>query len=67
MPKTKIFSIDNILEYMKSEAEGNKIEIELEINTNVNELIDSIIEKGKLVSSGKHEYLLKNSKAQIDL
>lgn len=48
LPKTKIFSIDNLLEYMKSEAENNKIEFKLEVNIDVNELINSKIEKCKL-------------------
>jgi len=48
LPKTNIFSIDNLLDYMKTEAIRNNIEFELEINQNINELIEKHISKNKL-------------------
>ena len=48
LPKTNIFSIDNILDYMKTEAIRNNIEFDLEINENINELIEKHISKNKL-------------------
>ena len=37
LPKTNIFSIDNLLDYMKTEAIRNDIEFELEINEDIND------------------------------
>jgi len=48
LPKTNIFSIDNLLDYMKTEAIRNNIEFDLEINGNINELIEKHISKNKL-------------------
>lgn len=48
LPKTNIFSLDNLLDYMKTEAIRNNIEFDLEINGNINELIEKHISKSKL-------------------
>lgn len=46
--KTGIFGIDNILEYMKSEAEKNNIKFDLKINGNINYMIEKVINQNKL-------------------
>lgn len=46
--KTGIFGIDNILEYMKKEAEKSKIKFELKINANIKYMIENIIDQSKL-------------------
>lgn len=48
LPKTNIFSIDNLLEYMKKESEKEKIEFDLELKININEIIENKIAKNKL-------------------
>lgn len=48
LPKTNIFSIDNLLEYMKQEAEKEKIDFELELKFDINEIIENKIAKNKL-------------------
>lgn len=48
LPKTDIFSIDNILEYMKNEANKENIEFDLQINNNIKNLINNLITKSKL-------------------
>lgn len=48
LPKTNVFSIDNLLEYMKQEAEKEKIDFDLELEFNINEIIENKIAKNKL-------------------
>lgn len=48
LPKTDVFSIDNILEYMETEANKNNIEFCLEIHSNINYMIENLISKGNL-------------------
>ena len=48
LPKTNIFSIDNLLEYMKVEAIKNNIEFKLELNCEISEMIEKHISKNKL-------------------
>lgn len=48
LPKTNVFSIDNLLEYMKQEAEKEKIDFDLELKYNINEIIENKIAKNKL-------------------
>lgn len=48
LPKTNIFSIDNLLEYMKTEAEKQNIEFNLEIHNDINNMVENIISKSKL-------------------
>ena len=48
LPKTNIFSVDNLLEYMKIEALKNNIEFELEINCEISEMVQKYISKNKL-------------------
>ena len=46
--KTGIFGIDNLLEYMKDEAEKNNIKFDLKINGNINYMIEKVINQNKL-------------------
>lgn len=46
--KTGIFGIDNILEYMKKEAEKSNIKFELKINANIKYMVENIIDQSKL-------------------
>lgn len=48
MPKTNIFSIDIILDYMKIECEKDKINFKVNINYPLNEIIEKFIDKSKL-------------------
>lgn len=48
LPKTNIFSIDNLLDYMRQEAEKSKIEFKLEIEFDIKEIIENKIPKNKL-------------------
>ena len=48
IPKTGIFGIDNILEYMNKEATANNIKFNVKINGNINYMIEKIIEQSKL-------------------
>jgi len=48
LAKTGIFGIDNILEYMKEEAEKSNIKFDLKINGNINYMIENIINQSKL-------------------
>ena len=48
LPKTNIFSIDNLLEYMKLEAEKSKIGFKLKVNFDINEIIENKISKNRL-------------------
>lgn len=48
LPKTNIFSIDNLLDYMRQEAERSKIEFKLEIEFDIKEIIENKIPKNKL-------------------
>ncbi len=48
LEKTGIFGIDNILEYMKEEANKNNIKFNLKVNGNINYMVENIIEQSKL-------------------
>lgn len=48
LPKTNIYSIDNLLSYMKDEANKYNISLELKVNNNINSLVDNVISKSKL-------------------
>lgn len=48
MVKTKIFGIDNILEYMKEEAERNNISFNLIVDDNIQYMVEKIINQSKL-------------------
>ena len=46
--KTGIFGIDNILEYMRTEAEKNNIKFDFKTNANMNYMVENIIDQSKL-------------------
>ena len=48
IPKTGIFGIDNILEYMNQEATKSNIKFNVKINGNINYMIENIVEQSKL-------------------
>lgn len=48
IPKTGIFGIDNILEYMNQEATKSNIKFNVKINGNVNYMIENIVEQSRL-------------------
>lgn len=48
LPKTNIFSIDNLLEYMKQESEKNKIDFELNLDFDISEILETKIPLSKL-------------------
>lgn len=48
LPKTNIFSIDNLLEYMKQESEKDKIDFELNLDFDINEILETKIPQNKL-------------------
>ena len=48
LSKTNIFSIDNLLDYMRQEAEKSKIEFKLQIEFDIKEIIENKIPKNKL-------------------
>lgn len=48
LPKTNIFSIDNLLEYMKQESEKDKIDFELNLDFDVSESLETKIPQSKL-------------------
>lgn len=48
LEKTGIFGIDNILEYMKGEAEKDNIKFNLKINGNINYMVEKVIKQSKL-------------------
>lgn len=48
LPKTNIFSIDNLLEYMKQESEKDKIDFELNLDFDVSEILETKIPQSKL-------------------
>lgn len=48
LPKTNIFSIDNLLEYMKQESEKDKIDFELNLDFDINEILETKIPQSKL-------------------
>lgn len=48
LPKTNIFSIDNLLEYMKTQAIREKIDFNVELHGDINYMIKNIIPKNKL-------------------
>lgn len=43
LPKTNIFSIDNLLEYMKQESEKDKIDFKLNLDFDINEILETKI------------------------
>ena len=48
LPKTNIFSIDNLLEYMKQESEKDKIDFKLNIDFDISEILETKIPQNKL-------------------
>jgi len=48
LPKTEIFGIDNLIEYMNSEAIKNSIDLNLKINGSISEMIENVIPQNKL-------------------
>lgn len=48
LPKTNIFSIDNLLEYMKQESEKDKIDFKLNLDFDINEILKTKIPQSKL-------------------
>lgn len=48
IPKTGIFGIDNILEYMNQEATKSNIKFNVKINGNINYMIENIVEQSRL-------------------
>lgn len=48
LPKTNIFSIDNLLEYMKQESEKDKIDFELNLDFDISEILETKIPQNKL-------------------
>jgi len=48
LPKTNIYSIDNLLEFLKKEANDANIKFKLQVNGNINEMIEGFIQKNKL-------------------
>lgn len=48
LPKTNIFSIDNLLEYMKQESEKDKIDFKLNLDFDINEILETKIPQSKL-------------------
>ena len=48
LPKTNIFSIDNLLEYMKQESEKDKIDFELNLDFGISEILETKIPQSKL-------------------
>lgn len=48
LPRTGVFGIDNILDYMNNEAKNNNIEFELKINGSINYMVENVIEQKRL-------------------
>ena len=48
LDKTGIFGIDNLLEYMKDEAEKKDIKFDLKLSANINYMIEKIIDQSRL-------------------
>lgn len=48
LPKTEVFGIDNMLEYMSNEAKKNNISFEVEVKCNVKDIVDNIVNQSKL-------------------
>lgn len=48
IPKTGIFGIDNILEYMNQEATKSNIKFNVKINGNINYMIENIVDQSRL-------------------
>ena len=48
LPKTNIYSIDNLLEFLNKEANSANIKFKLQVNGNINEMIEGFIQKNKL-------------------
>ncbi len=48
LPKTNIFSIDNLLEYMKQKSEKDKIDFKLNLDFDINEILETKIPQNKL-------------------
>ena len=50
LPKTNIFSIDNILEYMANKAKNDNIEFQVDVKCNIKDLITNIVNQSKLAT-----------------
>ncbi len=48
LPKTEIFSLDNLLEYMNVEMKKDKIIFDLKVNCNVKDIVDNAIKLNRL-------------------
>lgn len=48
IPKTDIFGIDKLLEYLKEEAESNNIEFNLTLSGSINYMVENVIDQSKL-------------------
>jgi len=47
LPKTGIFGIDNLIEYMNDEANKDNIKLDVKINGNINYMVENVIEQNK--------------------
>lgn len=50
LPKTNVFSIDNILEYMANKAKNDNIEFQVDVKCNIKDLITNIVKQSKLAT-----------------
>lgn len=50
LPKTNVFSIDNILEYMANKAKNDNIEFQVDVKCNIKDLITNIVNQSKLTT-----------------
>ncbi len=50
LPKTNVFSIDNILEYMANKANNDNIEFQVDVKCNIKDLITNIVNQSKLAT-----------------
>lgn len=48
LDKTGIFGIDNILEYLREEAEKENIKLEIKLNASINYMIEKVIDQSRL-------------------
>ena len=48
LPKTEIFSLDNLLEYMNAEMKKDKIIFDLKVNCRVKDMVDNVIKLNRL-------------------
>lgn len=63
LPKTEIFEIDNMFEFMQEEMNNENIEFNLQINGNIHHMVNNIIPKNLLVTLiGDH---LKDAKIAV--